>query len=108
MLSNILDIFNPPSSSNPRNPPNPTEPLESDEPCLQCLTLSSLVMVGVGSYLSTGLVFRLKEGEQPNPNVSKNWKFTVKSFGAFVLGFGLYRGISAAKLAYSNQQKPLE
>lgn len=101
MTSNILDIFNPPSKSNPANNPENSFSKNSDEPCLQCLTVSSAVMIGAGSYLASGLVFHQKEGAPPNPNVTKNWKFTVKGFGAFVLGFGIYRGIAAARLYFN-------
>lgn len=104
MSSNILDIFNPPkpssnsnagsggSSSNNGNNNNP------EEPCLQCLTVSSAVMIGAGSYLASGLVFYTKDNK-PLPNVTPTWKMTVRGAGAFVLGLGLYRGISALQLA---------
>lgn len=91
MSSNILDIFNPPKpSSSSSNDP--------EEPCLQCLTVSSAVMIGAGSYLASGLVFHTKDSK-PLPNVTPAWRLTVRGAGAFVLGLGLYRGISALQLA---------
>ena len=111
MGSNILDVFNPPSKSNPGNNPDNSTDKKLDEPCLQCLTVSSAVMIGAGTYLASGLVFRQKEGAPPNPNVTKNWKFAVKGFGSFVLGLGIYRGIAAARMYFDEiaaKEKKLE
>lgn len=96
MSSNILDIFNPPSSSKPGSSSS-SSATDPNEPCLQCLTVSSAVMIGAGSYLASGLVFYTKDSK-PLPNVTPTWRMTVRGAGAFLLGFGIYRGISALQL----------
>lgn len=57
-------------------------------------------MVGAGGYLYSGLAFHTKDNK-PLPNVTPAWKMTVRGAGAFLLGFGLYRGISAAQLYFT-------
>lgn len=99
MSSNILDIFFPKSSSTNGAAGNSTlTDKDPNEPCLQCLTVSSAVMIGAGGYLASGLVFYAKDNK-PLPNVTPTWKMTVRGAGAFVLGLGLYRGIKALQLA---------
>ncbi|VVT55425.1 uncharacterized protein SAPINGB_P004590 [Magnusiomyces paraingens] len=119
VLSNILDIINPPplkphdqqtpssgggtSSSSDNN----TNKDKQDEPCLTCLATSSAVMIFGGAYLSSGLVFATNDNK-PLPGVTPQWRSIVRGGGAFLIGLGVYRGISAVSLAISQYNKSKE
>lgn len=115
VLSNILEIFNPPSSASKTvaaargNPSNVASqqgtalPAE-DKDCLPCLATSSAVMVLGGAYLTSGLVFATKDSK-PLPGVTPRWRAVVRGGGAFVVGLGLYRGLYAARLALAEWNK---
>lgn len=44
-------------------------------------------------------MFYTKDPSKPLPNVTPTWRMSVRGAGAFVLGLGIYRGISAIQLA---------
>lgn len=107
MISNILEIFNPPTTG--KTSSSSSNNNKDEEPCLTCLATSSAFMILGGAYLASGLVFYTKEGAPPLPKtVTPQWKTMVRGGGAFIIGLGLFRGVEAARLAYSEYTKDSE
>ncbi|ODV58419.1 Dmo2p ASCRUDRAFT_120849 [Ascoidea rubescens DSM 1968] len=79
-MSNILKIINPPESRDLTD--------EEVKDCVPCQIMASFTGILGGAYFASGRVFK---GEKLNSNPGW-WKIFVRSFGAGMIGFGVYRG----------------
>ncbi|ODV69949.1 hypothetical protein HYPBUDRAFT_151488 [Hyphopichia burtonii NRRL Y-1933] len=81
--SNILKVFNPPSS----------QPVA---PCIPCTAIQSIVCIGGGIFFASGLIFKdFKTGKMPKFGTKQHpmWFVkTVKGGGICLVGLGAYRG----------------
>lgn len=88
-MSNILNVFNPPKS----------QPLpDSQADCVQCLSMSSLVMIAGGTFLASGRAFETFKPHVPKPPVNSAWVTSTRFAGLLVIGFGLIRGVEAFRV----------
>lgn len=97
-MSNIANVFNPQQESKPI------------EDCLSCDIFNSIFLLGTGGYLSSGKAIlkdkkvSVKEFNKKNPIW---WRNGVRSFGAFLIGYGIYRSFDTYESWKTSQEKKL-
>lgn len=92
MSSNIKDLFNPP----------PQRELSEEETrdCVPCQIMASTFALGFGGYLASGKPLQYGDAEKKKGVTIEEfgrlnprwWVTTVRSFGAGLVLFGIYRG----------------
>lgn len=97
-MSNIANVFNPQQESKPV------------EDCLSCDIFNSIFLLGAGGYLSSGKAI-LKDKKVSVEEFNKKnpiwWKNSVRGFGVFLIGYGIYRSFDTYESWKTSEEKKL-
>lgn len=85
-MSNIIKVFNPPESRD-------LSPEETED-CLPCQIMATFSALGAGAWFASGRVFH-NDTITAEQNLKRNpiwWRTSIRTFGAVLILFGIYRG----------------